>query len=110
MSTSSMSTSTAPGPTDPSTAGTTNDEGSTTDQAKHAASVASDEAKQVASDVRDQARGILLGLLRQQLAKRRIARQFGLELLAGIAVDRRRFRRFRIGPLGRVAACGPAAG
>ena len=59
MSTSSMSTSTAPGPTDPSTTGTTNDEGSTTDQAKHAASVASDEAKQVASDVRDQARGLL---------------------------------------------------
>ena len=54
-----MSTSTAPGPTDPSTTGTTNDEGSTTDQAKHAASVASDEAKQVASDVRDQARGLL---------------------------------------------------
>ncbi len=59
MSTSSMSTSTAPGPTDPSTTGTTNDEGSTTDQAKHAASVATDEAKQVASDVRDQARGLL---------------------------------------------------
>src|SRR5688572_24508080 len=59
MTTSSMSTSTVPGPTDPSTTGTTNDEGSTTDQAKHAASVASDEAKQVASDVRDQARGLL---------------------------------------------------
>src|SRR5688572_33042792 len=59
MTTSSMSTSTVPGPTDPSTTGTTNDEGSTTDQAKHAASVATDEAKQVASDVRDQARGLL---------------------------------------------------
>ena len=58
MTTSSMSTSTVPGPTDP-TATTTNDQGSTTDQAKHAASVASDEAKQVASDVRDQARGLL---------------------------------------------------
>ena len=59
MTTSSMSTSTAPGPTDPSTTGPTDDQGSTTDQAKHAASVASDEAKQVASDVRDQARGLL---------------------------------------------------
>jgi hypothetical protein len=59
MTTSSISTSTAPGPTDTSTTGTTNDQGSTTDQAKHAASVASDEAKQVASDVRDQARGLL---------------------------------------------------
>jgi hypothetical protein len=59
MTTSSMSTSTVPGPTDPSTTGTTNDQGSTTDQAKHAASVAGDEAKQVASDVRDQARGLL---------------------------------------------------
>ena len=58
MTTSSMSTSTVPGPTDP-TATTTNDQGSTTDQAKHAASVASDEAKQVAADVRDQARGLL---------------------------------------------------
>ncbi len=58
MTTSSMSTSTVPDPTDP-TATTTNDQGSTTDQAKHAASVASDEAKQVASDVRDQARGLL---------------------------------------------------
>ena len=58
MTTSSMSTSTVPGPTDP-TATTTNDQGSTTDQAKHAASVASDEAKQVATDVRDQARGLL---------------------------------------------------
>jgi hypothetical protein len=54
-----MSTSTVPGPTDPTTAGTTNDQGSTTDQARHAASVATDEAKQVASDVRDQARGLL---------------------------------------------------
>jgi hypothetical protein len=59
MTTSSISTSTAPGPRDTSTSGTTNDQGSTTDQAKHAASVASDEAKQVASDVRDQARGLL---------------------------------------------------
>ena len=59
MTTSSMSTSTAPGLTDPSTTRSTDDQGSTTDQAKHAASVASDEAKQVASDVRDQARGLL---------------------------------------------------
>ena len=59
MTTSSMSTSTVPGPTDPTATTTTNDQGSTTDQAKHAASVASDEAKQVAADVRDQARGLL---------------------------------------------------
>jgi hypothetical protein len=47
---------TGTGPTDISSGG---EHDSTTEQAKHAASVAQDEAKQVAADVRDQARGLL---------------------------------------------------
>jgi hypothetical protein len=55
MTTSSMSTSST---YDRTTTGP-DEQGSTTEQAKHAASVAQDEMKSVASDVRDQARGLL---------------------------------------------------
>jgi ElaB/YqjD/DUF883 family membrane-anchored ribosome-binding protein len=55
MTTSSMSTSTAP---DQTSAGG-DSQGSTTDQAKHVAGVAGQEAKQVVGDVKEQARGLL---------------------------------------------------
>ena len=55
-STSSSTPMTGTAPTDVSSG---REQDSTTEQAKHAASVAQDEAKQVAADVRDQARGLL---------------------------------------------------
>ena len=60
MTTSTTNTPGTPMPaTGPAGASSNGGQDSTTEQAKHAASVAQDEAKQVASDVRDQARGLL---------------------------------------------------
>jgi hypothetical protein len=83
MTTSSISTSTDPGQT--STAGVS--QGSTTDQAKHAAGVAGQEVKQVASDVKTQARGLLDETKNQVQDQSRTQRDRLVDTLRGFSDD-----------------------
>ncbi len=93
MTTSSISTSTAPGQT--STAG--GGQGSTTDQAKHVAGVASQEAKQVIGDVKTQARGLLDETKNQVQDQSRTQRDRLVDTLRGFSDDLENMARERSG-------------
>ena len=88
MTTSTSSTSSTPiTGTGPTQATSNGGQDSTTDQAKHAASVAQDEAKQVASDVRDQARGLLTETRTQVEDQSRTQRDRLVETIRGFSDD-----------------------